>query len=366
MYVAAEPPLTLRSVIGLAVEPGAGILDAFPADRTDLCASGRDAFARALKGLEVRRDARVLLPAYLCRSLLPPLRAAGIGWRLYAVDRSLAPRLDAIRAGLKDGADAVVLLHYFGAPGPANEVAGLCREFGAALIEDAVHMPVPRTPVAVSPRHASIYSFAKWLAVPNGGAVIWQGQRPAMIRGKPAPAGRTGPIRLASIIANTLECRTGVGIRLRLLRVAGIRHRWSDRDESGMRQFGAAMSPLVRHVLTRTSLSEVIGGRRGTYARLERAVRGTRRAKTLFPELPGNVVPFTFPLLVEDRDAVLARLQHRGINARVYWERLPSVAADEDVGDAPWVSRRMLCLPVHQGLSDGHVAHMADELEALG
>ena len=313
----------LRSIIGPAVEPGAGILDAFPADRTDLCASGRDAFARALEGLEIQRGARVLLPSYLCRSLLPPLRAVG--------------------------------------------VVGLCRELGAALIEDAVHMPVPRTPVAVSPRHASIYSFAKWLAVPNGGAVIWQGQRPAgMIPGMAAPAGRTGFIRLASIIANTLECLTGVGVRLRLLRVAGIRHRWSDRDESGMRQFGAAMSPLVRHVLTRTSLSQVIGGRRETYARLERVVRGTRRAKTLFPELPGDMVPFTFPVLVEDRDAVLPRLQRRGINARVYWERLPSVAGDEDVGEAPWVSRRMLCLPVHQGLSDAHVAHMARELEALG
>ena len=357
----------LRSIIGPAVEPGAGILDAFPADRTDLCASGRDAFARALEGLEIQRGARVLLPSYLCRSLLPPLRAVGVGWHLYAVDRALRPRLDAIRAGLKDGADAVVLVHYFGAPGPANEVAGLCREFGAALIEDAVHMPVPPTPVAVSPRHASIYSFAKWLAVPNGGAVIWQGQRPAgMIPGMAAPAGRTGFIRLASIIANTLECLTGVGVRLRLLRVAGIRHRWSDRDESGMRQFGAAMSPLVRHVLTRTSLSQVIGGRRETYARLERVVRGTRRAKTLFPELPGDMVPFTFPVLVEDRDAVLPRLQRRGINARVYWERLPSVAGDEDVGEAPWVSRRMLCLPVHQGLSDAHVAHMARELEALG
>jgi perosamine synthetase len=362
VYVPAEPYIRPSMLLGRRVPSGASLFDAFPEERTELYASGRDAFARALEGLEIRPGEHVLLPAYICRSLLPSLRNRGVEVDLYRVDRGLRVDLDSVRDGLKAGASGVVVAHYFGVPGPVEEVAGLCREFGAALIEDAVHLVAPG-PLPGLDRHAAVFSFRKWVPAPDGGAVVWAARRASKGTPSPKPATPRDLVRLAYLSVNALEVATGLGLRLLLLRSARMRKRLNRRDEEWVVPGRPRpISSVALRVLGRTDVRTLAATRHRHSARLAaaRLGRGTQQfwAPGAMPQ-----VPFVFPVLAEARDAVLARLQWRGINARIYWERLPTPLVDIVGDEAQWVSSRLLCLPVHQALSDAQVERMVDTLE---
>ena len=77
-----------------------------------------------------------LAPDYHNGLEIQALRLAGASVRFYRIDGALRPDLDAIREGLAQGARLVLVIHFNGWPQPIEEIRSLCREHGAALIED--------------------------------------------------------------------------------------------------------------------------------------------------------------------------------------------------------------------------------------
>ena len=101
--------------------------------------SGTTALRTALVGvLQARPGAPVALPAFSCYDLATAAEGAGVPVVLYDTDpHSLAPDLDSLRAALRLGAAAVVVVHLYGFPVDLREVNRLAAEAGAVVIEDA-------------------------------------------------------------------------------------------------------------------------------------------------------------------------------------------------------------------------------------
>ncbi len=125
-------------------EPAQGRVVALLAERYApkavlLTDSGTTALTAALMGaVQGRRGSAVALPAFSCYDLATAADGARVPVLLYDTDpHTLAPDLASLRAALRRGAAAVVVVHLYGCPVDLTDVNRLAAEAGATVIEDA-------------------------------------------------------------------------------------------------------------------------------------------------------------------------------------------------------------------------------------
>ncbi len=101
--------------------------------------SGTAALTAALIGvLRDRPGGAVAVPAFSCYDVATAADGADVPVFLYDTDpTALAPDLASLRAALRRGAAAVVVVHLYGCPVDLVEVNRLAAEAGATVIEDA-------------------------------------------------------------------------------------------------------------------------------------------------------------------------------------------------------------------------------------
>ena len=89
----------------------------------------------------------ILLPSYIGLSTIEgsgvfdPIRASGMPYEFYCLDRGLKPNLASLTDQLKSGKfQLVFLIHYFGCPQVDIEAfCNLCHDYGVQVIEDCAH-----------------------------------------------------------------------------------------------------------------------------------------------------------------------------------------------------------------------------------
>lgn len=144
-YPPAEAALTigvtLRSMVGVPVDPLPRLREYLGAEHLVLGGSGRALLASLLTLLHKRGDPQrdlVLIPSYTCYSVAASIARTGLGLRLYDLDPgSFAPVLHSVSDTPGGRTLAVVTQHLFGVPTPAGEMADWARASGAVIIEDA-------------------------------------------------------------------------------------------------------------------------------------------------------------------------------------------------------------------------------------
>ena len=98
---------------------------------------GREAIYLALRALDVRPSDEVVLPAYICSSVLDAVVEAG-AMPVYAdIDSSLHLTAASVEAALTPRTRCVIVPHLFGNAAPVDEIEELLRSRGISLIDDA-------------------------------------------------------------------------------------------------------------------------------------------------------------------------------------------------------------------------------------
>lgn len=311
-----------------------------------------------------------LAPAYHNGLEIHALRLAGAKVRFFNVNRRLEPDLDEIRRGLKEGARLVLLIHFNGWPQPIDEIRALCREHGAVLLEDCA--------LAFLSKHgekplgsfgdAAFYSLYKTLAIPNGGALVFNGTVPpaigqlefrtpgtlstlargadlgiAWIRRRSDPAG-AALARMKSWAGSAMSAA-----KVERTPVANMVFNERDLD--------LGMAPWARRLLERFDYADIVARRRANFLRLLARLGG--RATPLHDSLPEGVCPLFFPLLVPDKASAVRDLAARGVEAIEFWNYGDPAAEEERFGDIRELRRHVIELPVHQDLEERHIDHVA-------
>jgi dTDP-4-amino-4,6-dideoxygalactose transaminase len=135
---------TCRCLLGLAVVEGpcaalaAGaigdILDvtyALPVNR------GRTAIELALRALGVGAGDEVVIPSYLCRSVLEPVGDVGARAAFADVGPDLNVTVEAVRSAITPRSKCVIVPHLFGKAAPIDRIETMLEGTGIALIDDA-------------------------------------------------------------------------------------------------------------------------------------------------------------------------------------------------------------------------------------
>jgi len=125
----------------------------------------------------------------------------------------------------------------------------------------------------------------------------------------------------------------------------------------------ATMPGLCRRILEFSDWNGIALARQNNYRLLSRMIRDTPVARRAIPDLPHQVIPFGFPILLENRLQHERELRRRGVPLFTFGEALhPALKAIRDRGreDAEDLSRRLVVLPVHANLSEGDIESYAN------
>lgn len=113
------------------------IADTLKVENIFLCGSGSLALELALHACRVRRGDEVVLPAFCCSAVVPPILAVGATPVLADVGDELNLTVETVAAALTHKTRAILVPHLFGNPADMKPIVELARSKNIRVIDDA-------------------------------------------------------------------------------------------------------------------------------------------------------------------------------------------------------------------------------------
>ncbi len=366
IFVAKDPKLHPRMLLPRR----AGVPARFPfTDPTiQYWYLGRNASYALIKllGLAGRE---VLFPAYFGGPVLEAPLAAGARIRFYPVRAGMRVDPEDIRARITPETRAIYLIHFAGFPGPVEDVQQICREHGLVLIEDCAHALLSSLgdrPLGTF-GDGAIFSFYKWVPVPNGAALTLRHPHGAMPRVEQRQS-RTSGLALSafSLLDHLALCWGAPGRALRgIVRAAGR----SASHATGLayvlpggitfehEHLDLGMSGIARHILANQDFASISARRRRNYEHLADLLSDV--APPIQGALPPGVTPLFYATRVLFKRAVVERLHAKGVEARSFWEFHHPLLPPGVMPETDDLRQTVLELPIHQDLTPAAIERMA-------
>lgn len=318
----------------------------------------------------------ILVPSYHHGVEVEALVDAGATPRFYRVGSRWDVDVEDVARRITPKTKALYLIHYAGFPGPVAEMRRLADQHGLPLIEDCALSLLSSdggTPLGTT-GDVGIFCLYKTLPVPNGGALVVNGPRQYSLPEPPAPPSASTFSHTVSALLQNLELRGGaVGRGLRsLVRTLGhgtVKAASIERVATGTQHFDRrhvdlGMSPLTKRIALAQDLDAIVEARRRNYFFLLGRLRDV--SPPLFNQLPPGVCPLFYPMVVQDKAEVMARLHARGIDAIDFWKRFHPACDPAAFPEVAQLRRSIVEIPCHQDLSPEVMADVAGAVrEAL-
>ncbi len=336
--------------------------------------NGRGALYQLFNSLPKEQGDTVLVPAFHCTTVIDPILQAGYKILYYEVDVHLRANEADIISKLSTSIAAVVIINFFGFPTELGSIRSECRRHNCLLVEDCSHSFLQNDPVKLTGDRgdAAIYSFWKIVPTHVGGGI--RINSPAVL---PPPTPNRIPLSnsLVRYKRMTEEAISNLGDnplhtvysfiennRVRLKRVLTSEPGEMERRTVFLHPFDQRtaemkMPWLSRLVLAAADLNETISRRRENFRLITQVLNQCGPVTPLFPQLPLEVCPWVYPVLLENRATIDYQLRELGVPLCTFGETLhPTLTehlqpADPARESAEYLSHRLLCLPVHQTLN---------------
>ena len=313
-----------------------------------LLASGR-ACLKAIIRQESLAEKTILIPAYLCDSVLLPLQQENMRIIFYTVTKKLEiDEKDLLKKIKKENPSAVLIIHYFGWIQP--NIQTICAEIKkqtkqqCIIIEDLVQTYLTE----YSPSGDYWFnSYRKFLPVADG----------AFLGGKkiptPLPCFPAARI-LALLLKNSRALKP-------LYRALFTHH--EQKAVNGKKVEG--MSRFSKYVLARINESAVKNIRRANYEYLAQRLGAETTVKMFHQKLPAMVCPLGLPIIAKNRntrDALQKYLIGQRIYCPVHW-KLPPEIRKKEFPESHAVSEQILTIPIDQRYTQKDMERIAQCLK---
>lgn len=344
---------------------------------------GRVALSFLCKVWQLTVEDEILLPAYNCGSEVDPFVAHGSKVIFYRVDGQARIDLQDIKNRCTSKTRVVYITHYFGWPQEIGELYRWCRERGIYVVEDCALSLFSSSDEGYlgTLADASIFSFRKFLSVPDGAALVLNGLiSPVAPSFTQPPALQTLTNLLPFCKSSALQWLNACGLYKPLrrwkikqfdfnkLRKEAIEENFPDMPQGyyfDKRIENWSMTSVSRQILQQTDPEMVKRRRRENYICLLENIRHLSNVEPLFDALPDGVCPLGLLVKVPKRSVVCQALNACGIASFPWWEGYHRQFTWEAFPEAKELKDTLLYLPINQSLYELHVHYIARCLERV-
>lgn len=348
--------------------------------------SGRASIALALRHMKIGKNDKVLLPAYHCIAMVTPIIEENSVPVFYKINSDTSVDLEDIKARLDNTTKLLIVVNYFGFPQNLSKIRIFCDEHNILLLEDCAHsfFGVHDGRPLGSFGDYAIASGMKFFPVYEGGLLVSSRHSISSLHLESAGVGFEIKATL-----NALERSFEYG-RLRFFQKLiylpmwfksiilkhikknisseninfghgspnagdGINEKWINKESTF----------LSKYMIKRSSQTRIVTRRRENYITLLDALTGLPGCHPLFARLPDGVVPYVFPLIVEEPEQYFSSLKNLGIPivrfGEFLWKNMEADICPVSIS----LSKRVFQFPCHQELTSAELNWMIKEIRGV-
>lgn len=300
---------------------------------------------------------KILLPSYLCPTILNTLEKCGLDYGFYQVHPDLSIDLKDLTLKSRDYR-AVYFINYFGFPQAPVELSFLhnLQSGGTLLVEDNAQSGFNSTTSG-----DFVFNSMRKLCAYDGGYLSTRFDMQPYIEKRTGPRNQRLPLirEYRSRLSAYLFQGKGDRDELNLLY-----ERAEEFYESDMLVEGDADE---RRHIEHLDWSGIKEKRRENYRYLMNLISDLPQITPLYPTLPEDVMPLGLPVYVNGlaRDQLFDELGEAGIGLTIHWDAISRDMRLSSNADALDMSSRMLTLVIDQRFSHKQLDYLALNLEAL-
>lgn len=308
-----------------------------------LTSSGRGALSLCLEQIKPHSK-RVLMPAYICESVIRPFEQAGYELIFYDLNNDLTPQLAAIELP-----EIGVFLHmgYFGFPtnrGLAKVIAKL-KSKSVIIIEDVTHSLFSEQQPFQN--DFVVGSIRKWLGIPSGGFL--GSKQPIEAELAEAPVAFIEKRKLGLALKSNYMQMADPSLKETFLQAFQEAEEFLDRDLSAYK-----IDKQSNVEINQLTVDDLCARRVENFNYLQEQIKPIEGIEAVFKTLPERHCPLFFPVyVVDDRTRLRADLIAQAIYCPVHWP-MPAAVAGKLTGPMTKRYHWVLSIPCDQryGIDD--------------
>jgi len=308
------------------------LLERFPDKHLTYTYGGYYSLRVILQHIKVSKDEKVLLPSYMCPTILYPFKELGIKYEFYKVDRNLVIDIDNLSKSINGKTRAVLFINYFGFNQPADVKSALLKikKRGIILLQDVVQDFYVINKEIIG--DYAFMSFRKFF--PCEGSVIISNDEIAdvVIQGKNKTYFRN---KLKGRFWRYFHYKYGCNEDRFLSAFEKAHKAYHLRENIKFTKFD-------EYVLNRIDFEKDKETRRRNFNILLELFGN----KALFNSLPDNVVPSVFPIIVNDNSNKQRKLRENNLFCPVHWRLCDEVKTNE-YSESCYLSDHILSIPIN-------------------
>lgn len=269
--------------------------------------------------ISLGKDDVILLPDYLCLSIIVSIEAPKVKYRFYRVKRDLSIDMEDLTGKLDEHVKGIYIIHYFGVPYEQSVVDALKRirsERNITIIEDITQTLLSMDKTRMGFGDYLVGSTRKWLPMTDGGVMAARDGAPFQIEPLEDAYNEAAYKQLLiSLMRDYYNANPEKDKRTYLsMEQRANKARYTDLSVRSMTDFS-------RNIMFASDLKSISARRRENYNYLYSRLRGYSGIKigSKALDMEGKYVPFGMFLLVEDRDSFYDYLVGKGIIGEIQW-----------------------------------------------
>jgi len=297
--------------------------------------------------------------------MISPIVWSGADIAFYKINRDLSPDIEDIERQISRETKAIIIVHFFGFPQNSSKISRICKKRNIVLIEDCAHAFLGKHELKNigTTGDFAIASLKKFFPVIDGGVLL--------INCSKVPELDQTHLRISEQlkhIVNTLEqslyFRSSKFLKVwklllnyPTLKRESINYKnlsYNSNNVSDILKISSWFEPskkvkrisgVSKFIVERSKTSYICNRRRQNYFYLLEGCMQSKAVAPLFGSLPSEVVPYMFPLILNNPDVDFGKLKKKKIPIW-RWEELCLT----DCEISRYFSKHLIQLPCHQSL----------------
>lgn len=335
--------------------------------------NARGALYQLLLSLPKEAGDTVLLPAFHCTALIEPVLRAGYQPAFYRIKPDFGiDELD-LQTKISQRVALTIVVHFFGFPVDLSSVLKMTRQNESYLLEDCAHSFLSHSGNKFVGQEGdfSLFSYYKFAPSLAGGG-LGVNRNGFVLQGPPVTAFRRESVVIAKRLLEQMALNSSGNplgeflLWLEKQRIAEKKSAAARPAESISSSFvddpylfrvdlaRAAMPGLCRLVLESCDWKTIAQSRQRNYRLLSDLIPDCQVLRRVMPALPDAIVPWAFPVCLENRILHERALRQLGVPLFTFGEILhPALSAFPGRAriEAEALSQRLMLLPVHAQLN---------------